>query len=486
MNTTFFLSVILATLAGGVLAGLAVWFLKPSAKPEDSFKLKKFEELSAENKELSAKLQETQHSLIASQQAVGRVAELEKTTDEQKKEIVSLQQKLENTQSALQQAEQEKVKVTERKDALEKMQAEHKENISKLMQEQESKFAALQEKSQAAFKQLAAESLKEQRNELVTKNADIFSPIKEKMVEFTKQLGDFRTESATRHGDLQNVLNKTIELNENLSKEAADLATALKSPKQQGCWGELILENVLASAGLKEGEDYDKQVFFKTEDNTRQLPDFVIHLPNNRHFVIDSKMTLNSYTRWATATDEAEKEQHLQDLVTAIKANIDNLSGKNYKTLLHKNGLDFVFMFIPNEHAFFMALQKDPTLNTYAKNKSIALVTASNLFAVMQIVEQLWRMEKTNQMLDEILKVGSEMHHRVDLFTKKMDDIRDRIAKLQGAYQDAETTLTGQKGIIKSAVNLENLSVKHEKTLKNRLKEEPAAPLLDQEKNSLF
>ena len=156
MDTTFFLSIMLALLAGGVLAGLAVWFLKPSAKPEDSFKLKKFEELSAENKELSAKLQETQHSLIASQQAVGRVAELEKTTDEQKKEIVSLQQKLENTQSALQQAEQEKVKVTERKDALEKMQAEHKENISKLMQEQESKFAALQEKSQAAFKQLAA------------------------------------------------------------------------------------------------------------------------------------------------------------------------------------------------------------------------------------------------------------------------------------------------------------------------------------------
>ena len=486
MDTTFFLSIILALLAGGVVAGVSVWFFKPSAKAEDSFKIKQFEELSTQNKELSAKLQEAQQSLIVSQQAVGRAAELEKTSNEQKKELLSLQQKLETTQAALQQAEQENVKVTERKDALEKMQAEHKANITQLIQEQDSKFAALQEKSQAVFKQLAAESLKEQRNELVTKNADIFSPIKEKMMEFTKQLGDFRTESATRHGDLQNVLNKTIELNENLSKEAADLATALKSPKQQGCWGELILENVLASAGLKEGEDYDKQVFFQTEDSGRQLPDFIIHLPNNRHFVIDSKMTLNSYTRWATATDEAEKEQHLQDLVGAIKANIDNLSSKNYKTLLHKNGLDFVFMFIPNEHAFFMALQKDPTLNTYAKNKSIALVTASNLFAVMQIVEQLWRMEKTNQMLDEILKVGSEMHHRVDLFTKKMDDIRDRISKLQNAYQDAETTLTGKRGIIKSAVNLENLSVKHEKSLKNRLKEKDNVPLLDQEKNSLF
>ena len=329
---------------------------------------------------------------------------------------------------------------------------------------------------------MAADALKEQRTELINKNTDFYAPLKQKLDEFTKQIGDLRNESTSRHGDLKHALEQTRQMNDALAKEAKDLTEALKNPKMQGNWGEMILENVLTSAGLAEGKDYEKQAFLRGEDNSRNYPDFLIHLPQGRTVVIDSKMSLVNYKNWAVATDEAEKDRFLKAHVKDVRAHIDELAAKEYQNLLKDRGLDFVFMFIPIEYAYFAALQADPQLNEYARQKGVSVVTASNLFAVMQVVENLWRMERTNKNMDKILALGAEMHQRVSRFVTRMEDINTKLQATRKSYDDAMTSLTGNVGIIKSAVKLEEMQIKHARSLAGALND--TAPLLTQENNT--
>ena len=217
----------------------------------------------------------------------------------------------------------ENVRLQERKNALDQTQTN-----------QEKLFNTLQKQAQDSFKQLAAESLKAQKEELVTKNKDLFTPIKETMDRFTTEMGHLRTEAAQRHGSLQTALDQTKALNEKLSKEANDLTTALKNPKTQGTWGEIILEDVLTSMGLREGVEFEKQVSFKTDQGDRQQPDFIVHLPQQRDLIIDSKMSLNSYTKWANETNETEKRKLLKEHTRAVEEHIKELAAKDYPKLL--------------------------------------------------------------------------------------------------------------------------------------------------------
>ncbi len=343
--------------------------------------------------------------------------------------------------------------------------------------EQKEFFAQMQSETKNAIKTLAADALKEQRAELVTKNADLYAPLKQKLDEFTKQIGDLRNESTSRHGDLKHALEQTCQLNDSLAKEAKDLTEALKNPKMQGNWGEVILENVLTSAGLIEGKDYEKQAFIRGEDNSRNYPDFLIRIPQNRTVVIDSKMSLINYKNWAVTTEEAERDRFLKAHVKDVRAHIDELSNKEYQKLVKERGLDFVFMFVPIEYAYFAALQADPTLNEYARQRGVSVVTASNLFAVMQVVENLWRMERTHKNMDKILSLGAEMHQRITLFLERMEDINVKLVSTREAYDSAMTSLTGNKGIIKSAVKLEDMQIKHARSLKGKIEEDELLPL---------
>lgn len=380
----------------------------------------------------------------------------------------TLQKELKDAQNRLHSAELEKSTLEAQKAALDDS-----------LTQQKNFFTQIQGETKNAIKTMAAEALKEQRAELVAKNSDLYAPLKTKLDEFTKQIGDLRNESTSRHGDLKHALEQTRQMNDSLAKEAKDLTEALKNPKMQGNWGEMILENVLTSAGLAEGKDYEKQAFFRGEDNSRNYPDFLIHLPQGRTVVIDSKMSLVNYKNWAVATDETQKAQFLKAHVKDVRAHIDELSDKDYQKLIKARGLDFVFMFVPIEYAYFAALQADPALNDYARQKGVSVVTASNLFAVMQVVENLWRIERTNKNMDKILVLGEEMHKRVKLFVSRMEDIHTKLTATQKAYDGAMTTLTGNTGIIKSAVKLEEMQIKHAGTLADKLSAE--GPLLPAE-----
>lgn len=391
--------------------------------------------------------------------------------DEEKAKSARLEEELNAQRASLRQSELAKADLDARAAALQ-------DSINK----QKEFFEKIQGETKNAIKTMAADALKEQRTELINKNTDLYAPLKQKLDEFTKQIGDLRNESTSRHGDLKHALEQTRQMNDALAKEAKDLTEALKNPKMQGNWGEMILENVLTSAGLAEGKDYEKQAFLRGEDNSRNYPDFLIHLPQGRTVVIDSKMSLVNYKNWAVATDEAEKDRFLKAHVKDVRAHIDELAAKEYQNLLKDRGLDFVFMFIPIEYAYFAALQADPQLNEYARQKGVSVVTASNLFAVMQVVENLWRMERTNKNMDKILALGAEMHQRVSRFVTRMEDINTKLQATRKSYDDAMTSLTGNVGIIKSAVKLEEMQIKHARSLAGALND--TAPLLTQENNT--
>ena len=337
--------------------------------------------------------------------------------------------------------------------------------------EQEKFFNTIQQQAKDSFKQLAADSLKEQKAELVNQNNTMVSPLKEAMDKFTKQVGDLRTESTARHGLLQNAIERTLQLNENLSQEAQNLTEALKSPKRQGTWGEIILEDVLTAAGLRKGIEFDTQVSFTTENRERKQPDFIVHLPGKRDLIIDSKMSLTAYLEWQAATDEAEKQKHLKEHVQSIEKHIKELSAQDYTALLPNEKLDFTFMFIPIEYAYFIAVQAKPELNELARQNRIAIVTASNLFSVLQIADNLWRMERGGQAIDKIFKTAQEMLERTARFSERMTEIHNRFTQLGKAYEEADKALRGNQGIVSSAKQLEELRIKSAKQLPELVEE---------------
>ena len=385
--------------------------------------------------------------------------------EEEKAKPARLEEELNAQRASLHQSELAQADLDARAQALQ-------DSINK----QKEFFEQIQAETKNAIKTMAADALKEQRAELITKNTDLYAPLKQKLEEFTKQIGDLRNESTSRHVDLKLALEQTHQMNNALAKEAKDLTEALKNPKMQGNWGEIILENVLTSAGLHEGTDYEKQVFFRGEDNSRNYPDFLIYLPQNRTVVIDSKMSMVNYKNWALATDEAEKARFLKAHVKDVREHIDELSDKKYQDLIKERGLDFVFMFIPIEYAYFAALQADPQLNDYARQKSVSVVTASNLFAVMQVVENLWRIERTNKNIDNILAIGAEMHQRVSRFLTRMEDIQTKLTATRQSYDEAMKALRGQQGIVKSAVKLEQLQIKHAQSLAQAITDDALLP----------
>ena len=374
----------------------------------------------------------------------------------------------------LHQAELENAHLTERLVSLDKAKAGQEDFAHQLLVQQDKKFAALQETARAEFKQLANETLKEQRAELSAKNSEMVSPLKETMEKFTKQVGELRTESTTHHSLLQNAIERTLQLNENLSQEAQNLTEALKSPKKQGVWGEIILEDVLTAAGFRKGIEFDTQVSFTTQENSRLQPDFILHLPGQRDFVIDSKMSLTAYMKWQAATTEEEKTAALKEHVQSVEKHIKELAEKDYSALLPREKMDFVFMFVPVEFAYFLAVQAKPELNEIARKNRVAIVTASNLFSVLQIAENLWRQERAGQLTEQIFKTAQEMLERAGLFASRMEDIHTKINQLEKAYTDADKTLRGSKGIVSSAKKLEQLHVKAARKLPELVDEEAA------------
>jgi len=286
---------------------------------------------------------------------------------------------------------------------------------------------------------------------------------------FKLQLSDFRKKVEDvyekENADRNRLSGQVLELQKQAQKigeDAVNLAQALKgNNKAQGNWGEVILERLLEESGLQKGREYDTQISFTSDQGSRRMPDVIIHLPEQKDIIIDSKVSLIDYEKFCTTDDEIEKKLYLSGHVNSLRNHIKGLNIKDYEKLDGIKSLDFVFIFIPIEAAFMLALQYEPGLYREAYEKHIILVSPTTLLATLRTVENIWRYEKQNKNAERIAREAGALHDHFVLLLDAMDNIQNYLGKSQEAYNTARSRLqTGRGNLIKRVDDLRRLGAK--------------------------
>jgi len=325
------------------------------------------------------------------------------------------------------------------------------------------------------FKNLANEILEDKTKKFTEQNAQqldiLLKPLQTKLTEFKDQVSNSYEKESRERFALKHEIERLANLNLKMSDEARLLTNALKGDsKIQGNWGELVLESILESSGLRKGEEYLVQDSHMQGDGSRLQPDVIIKLPEGRHLVIDSKVSITAYARHteAATTDEADKEllAHIQ----SIRQHIHGLSGKNYAGIADIASVDFVLMFIPIEPAFLSALKSAPNLYQEALSKNIVLVCPSTLMATLRTVAHLWRQDQQNKNAMEIARQCANLYDKFVGFVEDLEQIGKRLDQAQSSYHDAFNKLKSGKGnLIKAAEKVKELGVKPNKMIASNL-----------------
>lgn len=321
------------------------------------------------------------------------------------------------------------------------------------------------------FKNLANDILEEKSKRFSEQNqqsmGQLLDPLKTKLQEFQGKVEQVYVQEGKDRSALAEQVRQLMELNKTVSQEANNLTKALKgSNKSQGNWGELVLERVLEGSGLRKGEEYDVQESHTLPDGRRLQPDVVVHLPDDRHLVIDAKATLVAYEDYANAEDEKHRDAALKRHLDAVRSHIKGLSDKNYQDLYGLKSLDFVLMFIPIEPAFMLAVTHDRDLFMDAWNKNVLLVSPSTLLFVVRTVANLWRQEAQTRNAQDIAKRGAELYDKLAGFVEDMESLGTRLNQAQKDYDGAINKLsTGRGNLIRQAEMLKKLGVKPSKSL---------------------
>lgn len=321
------------------------------------------------------------------------------------------------------------------------------------------------------FKNLANDILEEKSKRFSEQNqqslCQLLDPLKTKLQEFQGKVEQVYVQEGKDRSALAEQVRQLMELNKTVSQEANNLTKALKgSNKTQGNWGELVLERVLEGSGLRKGEEYDVQENHTLPDGRRLQPDVVVHLPDDRHLVIDAKATLVAYEDYANAEDEKHRDAALKRHLDAVRSHIKGLSDKNYQDLYGLKSLDFVLMFIPIEPAFMLAVTHDRDLFMDAWNKNVLLVSPSTLLFVVRTVANLWRQEAQTRNAQDIAKRGAELYDKLAGFVEDMESLGTRLNQAQKDYDGAINKLsTGRGNLIRQAEMLKKLGVKPSKSL---------------------
>ena len=344
------------------------------------------------------------------------------------------------------------------------------------------KLATLQQTAQEAktvlsdqFKNLANEILEEKSKRFAEQNQQnldiLLKPLQEKLTDFRKQVDETYQSEARERFALKQEVEKLAGLNLRMTDETRALTNALKGEsKTQGDWGELVLETILENSGLRKGEEYLVQDTQTISDGSRLQPDVVIRLPESKHLVIDSKVSITAYTRYIQAADDAIKTAELNSHVLSIKQHIQGLSAKNYQDLYGVGSIDFVLMFIPIEPAFLAAMRHAPDIYQDALKKNIVIVCPSTLLATVRTVAHLWRQEHQNRNAQEIARQCASLYDKFVGFVEDLDKVGQRLEQAQISYADAVGKLkTGRGNLIRTAENVKKLGVKPNKSLPSKL-----------------
>lgn len=328
------------------------------------------------------------------------------------------------------------------------------------------------------FRVLASEILEDKAKRFTEQNREnlsqILEPLRTQILEFKGKVEEAYLNESKDRVALREQVKQLVGMNQQLSKDANELAAALKgSSKTQGNWGELVLERILEVAGLRRGIEYEVQESHVRDDGSRAQPDVVIHLPEEKRLVIDSKVSLVAYRAAVSATDEAERSAAISTHLDSMRAHIRGLSAKRYEKLHGLSSLDFVIMFVAVEPAYMLALEADPKLWQEAWERNVLLVSPSTLLFVLRTVAHLWRQEQQNRNAQEIAKRGAELYDKLVGFTADMLEVGARLSKAQEAYENAKRKLSeGRGNVIRQAEMLKGLGVKPSKNLPKSLLEE--------------
>lgn len=481
MNDTVFLGALAAALLLGAVAGYLIGHLRQQSR------LQKFQ-LDAEHQAQLAQQQQAQmeQNRVELQQRLQALesnlselrdakSELEKNgaqAQEKIRQIAQLEERQQSYESRIANLQLElKAEHGKVNDLSARLQAAQKETGDKVKLLQEAR-----EQMKLEFQTIAQKLFDDKSEKFSQQNksslGELLNPLKEQLGDFKKKIEDVYDKESRDRVSLFNEIVALKDLNSKMSVEAVNLTRALKGDsKAQGNWGEMVLEKVLEASGLQKGREYETQGQYSNEDGQRLRPDVIVHLPDNKQVVIDSKVSLTAWERYS-AEEEGDSSVHLQAHIESIKTHIRELSGKNYQDLYGINTPDYVLMFVPIEPAFLKALEADPELFGQAFERNIMLVCPSTLLVSLKTIHNIWRYEYQNRNALEIARQAGAMHDQFVLFVESLEDVGDKIGKAQAAYETAHKRLASGKGnLVRRIEQLETLGAKARKKIPASLKE---------------
>ncbi|MDG1422139.1 MAG: DNA recombination protein RmuC [Flavobacteriaceae bacterium] len=332
----------------------------------------------------------------------------------------------------------------------------------------------IQEKFTKEFENLANKILEEKSTKFTEQNklniTSILNPLKEKIEGFEKKVSESQKESVGMHSALKEQLNSLKDLNLQMSKEAINLTKALKGDsKAQGDWGETQLEILLEKANLAKDIHFTTQGGYRDEDGRLKKPDFIINLPDKRHLIVDSKVSLTNYEAYFNADDEEQKKIHLKKHIESIRKHIRELSEKKYESLYEINAPDYVLMFVPIEPAYLLALNNNNSLYLEALDKNVVMVSTSTLLATLSTVSSMWRQENQKK---NVLEIANQAGRLYDQFVNLTDDlikVGTQLKTVQGSYDTSMKKLTGKGNLVKKVEKIRELGAKTSKIMNKNL-----------------
>jgi Uncharacterized protein conserved in bacteria len=426
--------------------------------------------LQAQNQRLQAEMVDLQVMKGEANQQREQVAQLRQDLGVQQAQYEQLQQRYAHAQSELSGLKN-------------RMEAERESHAEKLALLENAKQTLMQE-----FKVLSNEILDQKQQQMRQQSKEtiggLIQPVQTALNEFKQRIEAVHKEDLEGRASLTEQLRHLSELNRSMTQEAQNLTKALKGDqKMQGNWGEFILKKLLESSGLREGVEFETEKSFTEESGQRLRPDVVINLPDNKHVIIDSKVSLLSYEAALNADDEIEKQKHLKAHSASLTKHIQALSEKRYDHLSLLNAPDFVLMFIPIEGAYMMAIEQNPTIFENAFDKRVAVVTPTTLFTTLKTIEQLWRYERQSEHTVKLIRRAADVHDKFAGFVDTFEKIGKQLTTVQGSYDQArKQMMSGSGNLVRQAEMLKELAGKTKKEIPQHLLDEAeGAPLLSEE-----
>jgi DNA recombination protein RmuC len=389
--------------------------------------------------------------------------------------LVGRQQELEISQSSLRRAQDENRELlTELQLGRERL-ASMTTSLELERKQFDEKLALLNEsrdKLTVEFKNIANEIFEDKSKKFTDTSkaslSTILSPLQEKISQFEKRVEETYDKESKERFSLAREIKSLQELNNRISEEAVNLTNALKGDnKAQGSWGEFVLESILEKSGLVKGREYEVQVSMKSEDGSKLQPDVVVHLPESRDIIIDSKVSLKAWDAYNATDEQGSRSELMKQHVASIRNHVNGLSSKDYQNLSGVNSLDYVFLFMPIEAAYTAAIQEDPNLFQYAFERNIIFVVPTTLLTSLKTVQNLWRLAQQNQNANEIAEKAGALYDKFVAFVEDLEEIGNRIDTSKKSYEKAHNKLVSGRGnLVRRAETLKELGAKTSKQLK--------------------